>query len=371
MSDEILLYAAGDIAPSRPDPASLFHKVRAELRRADVSFCQLEINLTDRGTRLPQARHTDRTSAETARAIREAGFGVVSFAGNHCMDWGQDGFFDTIAALKAADLSVVGVGANIAEARKPVIVNVRGCRVGFLAYNTILPVSYWAEANRPGCAPMRAWTYYEQIEHDQPGTPCRIHTWAHEDDLRALVDDIAKLKQQADVVIVSMHWGIHFVPAVIADYQRQVARAAVDAGADLILGHHAHILKGVETYCGVPIIYSLGNFAMDLPMTREHAERPSFKEIQKLNPDWIPDFESTYNFPFDSRKSVIAKCVIAQKRIQRFSFLPLDIDRQSVPEILEAGDARFDAVRRYLESIGREAGLNGSFVCQGNELVIA
>jgi poly-gamma-glutamate synthesis protein (capsule biosynthesis protein) len=340
------------------------------LHRADIAFCQLEINLTNRGTRLPQARHTDRTSAQAASAIRDAGFNIVSFAGNHCMDWGPDGFFDTIDALKAAGLHVVGVGANIDQARQPVIVEAQGCRVGFLAYNSILPIGYWAEANRPGCAPMRAWTYYEQIEHDQPGTPCRIHTWPNQDDINALAADVRSLKHQADVVILSMHWGIHFVPAVIADYQRQAAHAAIDAGAGLILGHHAHILKGVELYRGVPIIYSLCNFAVDLPMTKEHAERPSFKEIQKLNPNWEPEFDSTYNFPFDSRKTVIAKCVIAEKRIQRVSFLPAYIDKQSVPEILQAADPRFADVQQYLDCITREAGLNGQFVREEDELVI-
>ncbi len=372
MSDqnETLLYAVGDVAPSRPDPGSLFAKTGNELRRADVAFCQLEINLTERGERFPQARHTDRTSAAAAHALRAAGFSIVSFAGNHCMDWGRDGLFDTIGSLQSAGLSVVGVGANILEARKPAIVDTRGARIGLLAYNTILPMAYWAEFNRPGCAPMRAWTYYEQIEHDQPGTPCRIHTWANEDDLVALTADIRALKSQVDVVLVSMHWGIHFVPAVIADYQRQVARAAIDAGADLILGHHAHILKGFEVYRGVPILYSLGNFAMDLPMTREHAERPSFKEIQKLNPNWIPDFESTYNFPFDSRKSLIIKCVVAAGRLQRVSLLPVYIDRQSIPEILAVEDRRFGEVRQYIESITAEAGLNGRLIASGSELMI-
>jgi len=368
--DPILIYAVGDICPSRPDPDSLFLGVASELRRADIAFCQLEINLTERGTRLPQARHTDRNSPEAAHAIRRAGFNVVSFAGNHCMDWGQEGFFDTIAALKAAGLSVVGVGANIEEARRPAIVEAKSCSVGFLAYNSILPMGYWAEQNRPGCTPLRAWTHYEQVEHDQPGTPCRIHTWPNQDDLRSATEDIKKLKNQCDIVIVSMHWGIHFVPATIADYQRELARAVIDAGADLILGHHAHILKGVEIYKGVPVLYSLCNFAMDLPMTREHAGRKSFKEIQKLNPGWEPDFESTYNFPYDSRKSAIAKCVIAGKRIQSTSLLPVYIDRQSRPEILVENDRRFAEVQEYLERITREAELNGNFHRANGELYI-
>jgi poly-gamma-glutamate capsule biosynthesis protein CapA/YwtB (metallophosphatase superfamily) len=344
--------------------------VTPELQRADIAFCQLEINLTKRGTRLPQARHTDRTSPETAHAIRGAGFNVVSFAGNHCMDWGQEGFFDTIDALKAAGLAVVGVGPDIEEARKPAVIDTKGCRVGFLAYNSILPMNYWAEQNRPGCAPLRAWTHYEQIEHDQPGTPCRIHTWPNQDDVRLLVEDIQKLKHGCDIAIVSMHWGIHFVPAAIADYQRALARTAIDAGADLILGHHAHILKGIEIYKGVPILYSLCNFAVDLPMTREHAERKSFKEIQKLNPSWELDFESTYNFPYDSKKSVIVKCVIAEKRIQSTSLLPVYIDRQSRPEILMERDRRFGEVLEYLERITQEAELNGVFHSANGELFI-
>ncbi len=368
--DDILFYAVGDICPSRPDPDSLFTGVASELQRADIAFCQLEINFTARGTRLPQARHTDRTSPAAAHAIRRAGFNVVSFAGNHCMDWGQEGFFDTIDALKAAGLAVVGVGANIGEARKPAVIETKGCRVGFLAYNSILPMGYWAEQNRPGCTPLRAWTHYEQIEHDQPGTPCRIHTWPNQDDLRSLVEDIQKLKHDCDTVIVSMHWGIHFVPAVIADYQLELAHTAIDAGADLILGHHAHILKGIEIYKGVPILYSLCNFAMDLPMTREHAERKSFKEIQKLNSSWEPDFESTYNFPYDSRKSVIVKCVIAKKRIQSTSLLPVYIDRQSRPEILVESDRRFMEVQEYLERITGEAELNGNFHRANGELFI-
>ena len=97
-SNEIVLLAVGDVAPSRPDPASLFVKTQDALRSADLAFCQLEINMTERGSRLPQARHTDRTSPSAARSLRSAGFSVVSFAGNHCMDWGRDGFFDTIEA---------------------------------------------------------------------------------------------------------------------------------------------------------------------------------------------------------------------------------------------------------------------------------
>jgi hypothetical protein len=98
---------------------------------------------------------------------------------------------------------------------------------------------------------------------------------------------------------------------VIADYQREVGRAAVDAGADLILGSHAHILKGIAVYRGRPIFYSLGNFAIDLRMDKAHAESRSFREIQSLNPKWIPNFDSLYNFPEDSCKSIMVRAQLS------------------------------------------------------------
>ncbi|HMI91090.1 MAG TPA: CapA family protein [Polyangiales bacterium] len=346
-----LLYAVGDVAPDREDPRECFALVRDELRNADIGFCQLEANLTERGVRLPQVRHTHRAKPSTARALADAGFSVVSFAGNHCLDWGPDGFHDTIEHLRAAQLNVVGVGDDIAQARKPVLLERAGVRVAFLAYSSILPAHYWAEAKRAGCAPMRAFTVYEQIEPDQPGTPARVHTYAQREDLAALCADIAAAKQLADRVVVSLHWGIHFVPAVIADYQREVGHAAVDAGADLILGHHAHILKGVELYRGKAIFYSLCNFAVDLRMDKAHAESKGFKEIQGLHPDWVPDFDSLYNFPPESRMTLIVRARMTRAGVEQVGFLPAFINRNAQPEIVKASDPRFAEVVRYMQRI--------------------
>ena len=132
--------------------------MRDQLHGADIGFCQLETNLTTRGTRMPQARHAVRGSPAIAPALKDAGLNVVSVAGNHCMDWGPDGFFDTLDNLQGHRADRSGGGANIVEARAPAIVEANGVRVAFLAYSSILPLNYWAEANRPGCPPMRAFT---------------------------------------------------------------------------------------------------------------------------------------------------------------------------------------------------------------------
>jgi len=371
MSENIVLYAVGDIAPDRDDPASIFQHVGGILHGGDLAFCQLEAVLSDRGTPLPQARLPCRGDPVVARVLKDAGFDVVSFASNHCLDWGREAFLDTIGNLKEQGLLVVGAGRNIAEARQPAIAECRGTRIAFLAYNSILPQGYWAEVNRPGCAPMRAFTFYEQVEHDQPGTPCRVHTFPHRDDLNAMVNDIEKAKSQSDLVIVSMHWGIHFIPAVLAQYQRDVARVAIDSGADLILGTHAHILKGTEVYKGKVIFYSLCNFALDLSAPQELLDSPQHREIEILNPDWKPDPEYlTYFMPRDSRKTIIAKCTISQGRMRRVSFLPVYINRQSQPEVMVSTDQRFGEVVEYMEEITRDQGLEAGYTVQGDEVVI-
>jgi poly-gamma-glutamate capsule biosynthesis protein CapA/YwtB (metallophosphatase superfamily) len=366
-----IVLATGDLAPDRDDADSCFTAVSALLRGAELVFGQLETSLADAGVRLPQARHAVLTQPAVAGALARAGFDVISCAGNHCMDWGPGAFRETLAHLRAAGIEVVGAGENIAAARRPVVRTLRdGTRVAILAYSSILPAAYWAEAARPGCAPLRAHTHYEQVEPDQPGTPPRIHTFAHRGDLAAMEADIRAARRDADVVLVSHHWGIHFVRASIADYQREVARAAIAAGADAILGHHAHILKGVEVIDGRPVFYSLCNFATDLRMDPEHAARPSFKEIQVLGENWEPDFDSLYNFPPASRMSAIARLRVADGRITEAAMLPLWIGRDAVPRPLDAADARFGEVQRYLEAITAEAGLNGAFDAQGDRLVV-
>jgi poly-gamma-glutamate capsule biosynthesis protein CapA/YwtB (metallophosphatase superfamily) len=367
---ESVLLAVGDIAPDRSDPNECFDLIREDLKAADLVFCQLEIVLTEKGTRLPQARHTVRGRPSIALALRNANFGVISVAGNHCMDWGAEALLETFEHLRAQKLAVVGAGENIRAARRPVIRQVGNTRVAFLAYCSILPMAYWAEENRAGCAPMRAWTQYEQIEHDQPGTPCRIHTYAYHEDLEAMRRDVRAARSMADVVIVSMHWGIHFIPAVIADYQREMGHAAIDAGADVILGHHAHILKGVEMYRERPIFYSLGNFAIDLRMDKAHAESKSFREIQTLNHNWIPDFESLYNFPEDSKMAIVVRIALKKDAVQRVSVLPAYINRQAQPRLLKPDEPEFNQVLTYMRDMSRAAGLNVRFVPRDRECAI-
>lgn len=358
-----VLLATGDLAMDRDDYAESFVETRDVLRAADIVFGQLETSFATSGVRAPQARHAVLARPDGADALAGAGFDVISMAGNHVLDWGNEAFFETRANITRTGMQVVGAGATIAEARAPVSITLDdGTRVAILAYSSILPQDYWATERRPGCAPMRAFTHYEQIEHDQPGTPARIHSWPHGEDLAAMEADVRAAKSTHDVVVVSHHWGIHFVRATLADYQRCVARATIAAGADAILGGHAHILKGCELIDGRPVFHSLCNFATDLRMDAAHAASRSFNEIRVLAEHWEPDFDSLYNFPPVSRLSMVARLEIADGRICRAGFLPLYIDRDAVPRFCAPGTQRYGEVVDYVAAVTREAGLDTRYV---------
>lgn len=357
-----IVLAVGDLAMDRADYDESFVATRDVLAAADVTFGQLETSFAASGVRAPQARHAVLARPDAAAALGRAGFDLISMAGNHVLDWGNDAFFETRANIEAAGMRTVGAGANIAEAREPAFYTLPdGTTVAFLAYSSILPMNYWADERRPGCAPMRAFTVYEQIEHDQPGTPPRTHSYPHREDLAALEADIRAAKDAADVVLVSLHWGIHFVRAAIPDYARDVARAAIAAGADAILGGHPHILKGCELIEGRPVFHSLCNFATDLKMDEAHAKSKSWNEIRVLAEEWEPDFEGLYNFPTASRLSMVARFEIADGRIQRAGFLPLYIDRDAVPRFIARDDPRHAELIDYMTAITREAGLNAQY----------
>ena len=219
---------------------------------------------------------------------------------------------------------------------------------------------------------MRAITHYESLEEDQPGTPCEILTYPLEEDLADLITDIKKARREADIVVVSMHWGVHYFRALIAGYQVLVAHAAIDAGADIIFGHHPHILKGVEVYKGKVIFYSLGNFAFDshpkaVDTVWYSRRRKVYQGLFK-----VPAREegSAFRFQPESRNSVIAKVTICDKAIGQVSLVPVRINDRAQPEPLSASAPEGREVLRYLTDISREAQLNASFTVAGDDAVI-
>jgi poly-gamma-glutamate synthesis protein (capsule biosynthesis protein) len=367
----ITLHACGDVGVKRADCAAMFAGVSAELRQADLCFAQLETTISERGAKAPNARLAMRAPPSMARAVRDAGIGVMSFAGNHCLDWGYEAFDDTREHAQAAGIRLCGAGASLEEAWRPVIVDVKGKRVAFIAASSILPEGYAAERDKPGCAPLRAHTLYEQIEHDQPGTPPRIRSFARREDLDALLQAIRAARAAADIVLVSLHWGIHMVRATIADYQVEVAHAAIDAGADAIFGHHPHLLKGVEFHRGKPVFYSLGNFAIEQPHIWDPAitRTASFRNLVSLNPSWSLDRH--YMLPEITRATGWARLTFGNGGAPEVRFRPAWIDDDSVPQVLAPSDKEFAAVATLLAESSAEAGFSTDVVVLDDHLLLS
>jgi poly-gamma-glutamate synthesis protein (capsule biosynthesis protein) len=366
---DLVIHAVGDVGPKRAEPGSIFART-PDLADCDVLFGQMEVVLTDHASAAPNAKLALRSSPSTARALKQAGFAAMSVAGNHAMDFGAQGLLETVKHLREAGVAPCGGGAMLAEARQPAIVEANGRRVAFLAYSSILPAGFAAEANKPGCAPMWAHTHYEQIEPDQPGTGARVRSFADKVHLAALIEDVRAAKREADVVAVSLHWGVHFVRAVLADYQREVAHAAIDAGAGMIIGHHPHILKAVEIYRGRPVFYSLGNFAIEQPSAFKedvHLDA-AFKDISKLGGAWRPG--EKYMIPPDTRLTLVARCVVDGKGDISLRLRPHWIDDNSDPWALEGDDPRFGEVLAYLSEVTAEADVATRFARAGSEIVI-
>jgi hypothetical protein len=357
MSKPLTLVAVGDVAPQHADEGRNLAAVRGLLRGGDITFGQLEEPLSNRGARQlfaglggPRWDGPPLDAGASARLLRDHGFDVMSFAGNHTMDRSEESLSDTLDAARAAGIGLVGAGTDIEAARAPVIRAVHGTRVGFLGYASVLPGGYAAGPGRPGVAPLRASTYYQQVDW-QPGTAPRVVTVPEPADLAALSADIAALRPLVDVLVVSVHWGVHFEPGTIADYQYACAHAAVDAGADAVLGHHAHILKAVEVYRGKPVIYSLNNFLL----------RPRGDDGAWLSPA---------NTPSDQQKSVMARLTIEQGLITRFALRPVWLDHRPRPEAPGAGDPRAGAVLDYLRWCNEQQGLDTRVTTDGDEFVV-
>lgn len=366
VSNTLTLLACGDVGPIHEPIAAYSTLVRPTLAAADIRLAQCERLYSGRGALQLHSAVTDKPlEPHMARVFSDCGFDVVSVAGNHAMDWGQDALLDTIDVLREQGIQVIGGGRNLDEACQPAIIERNGVRVALLAFCSVLREGYEAGPGKAGVAPMRAHTYYEPADY-QPGVPPRVVTIPYEDDLARMVAHISAAKRAADVVVLSLHWGIHFIPRLIADYQPLVARAAFKAGADLIVGHHAHAPKAIGVHDGKVCFYSLSNFIMSSRFLGDDPNKAAAFEKHygvTLDPAYprLP-------YGADGKRSLIAKAVVSRKGVDKVSFLPVLIDRELRPEVLRAGDPRFDDAVRFMRWVSD--GFTPEFTLDGDEVAI-
>jgi poly-gamma-glutamate capsule biosynthesis protein CapA/YwtB (metallophosphatase superfamily) len=211
-----------------------FEDVADTLRSADLRFCNLECPLSDRGRNLHHL-YSFRADPLALEGLKAAGFNVISQANNHAYDWGPQALLDSLERLRTAGIRPVGAGQNDLAAHYPALVNVGGLRVAFLAYVEIDPKEAMAGVDRPGVA----WL-----------EPARV------------LADIHFARPLADLVIVCPHWGVEYALKPTRN-QMELAHQMIDAGADLIVGSHPHVVQPLEPYHDRWIAYSLGNFVFD------------------------------------------------------------------------------------------------------------
>lgn len=240
MAEPVVVNAVGDIMLAGSGEKTYrkhgydypFGATKEILKQGDILLGNLEAPITESGSEFTDKRFRFKTSLETAAALKSAGFTHLSLANNHILDFGAEGLRQTLDILDKSGIIHSGAGADISAARKAGITSVKGLKIASLSYSLTYPEEFFAGTDRAGTAPG-----YTQL----------------------FTADIEQAKKSADCVIVSFHWGGEGLDKP-KPYQMTAAHRAVEAGADIVIGHHPHVLQGVEHYGNGVIFYSLGNF---------------------------------------------------------------------------------------------------------------
>jgi poly-gamma-glutamate synthesis protein (capsule biosynthesis protein) len=297
-----LLDSAGSAYP--------FAATKNILQAADIAIANLEAPFTDRGEQVQDKQFTFRVPPKYGRGLKEGGFDILHLANNHILDYGPEGLFDTMATLDSLSLLYIGAGENISAAYRAVIVeraNAAGekLRFGFLGFSLTHPEDYYAGRKKPGTAfPFR----------------------------KRYIAALDSLAPKVDIMIVSFHWGAEKMVKP-KPYQIDLAHVAIDHGADLVLGHHPHVLQSLELYrprAGARqglIAYSLGNFAFG-------------------------------SYSQTARTSIILKCVVDATGVLYARCLPINVYNDEVqfqPQLLPGAAATvvidsLNSLSRYLNN---------------------
>jgi poly-gamma-glutamate synthesis protein (capsule biosynthesis protein) len=289
MKNKALLVAVGDIFMGEhpvtlghgvdskvleKGPDFLFQKTADILRKGDIVFGNLENIIAETGRDKRRfITNCFRARRSTAEALARAGVNLLSLANNHTMQHGVEAVREATELLDSCGIRYSGINERNPDSAVPVFFNVSDIRVGFLAYSFVS----------------------QQYHLDTP-VVCRGNT----ENIKA---DVARLRDVVDHVVVSLHWGDEFVE-IPSPEQVRIGRALIDAGVDIILGHHSHVLQGIERYKNGVIVYSLGSFIKDL---------------------WQKQM----------RESIVFRCELTKTGIGAVEYIPIWINDQYQPEVLE------------------------------------
>ncbi len=386
MAKRIVVTATGDALITRrlpPYADDAFTRMVALIQSADVAFTNMEMVLSRyAGTPVVESGGIN-LSAEpaVARDLQRIGFNLTAFANNHTLNYGEQGALDTLRALEEMEFVCAGAGRNLAEARMPAFLETAAGRIGLVACASTFAPGQRAGAQRgevqgrPGLNPQRFDTLYvvDQEHMDAVrriaertgaerqrqrrvwmgfgvppkregefilaersfivGLEFRIKTEAHEQDLAANLRSVWEAREVSDLVLVSIHaheqGDERWHPA---DFIVEFAHACIDAGADMILGHGPHLLRGLELYQNKPVFYSLGNFifqaeylrrvpADDYETLRIDPESSPVEVFRRLSKD------DTQSFPADRLywETVLPLCTFEGRDVREIRLYPLSL----------------------------------------------
>lgn len=261
---QIRFIACGDVnLQHRERPAETFDLVLAELRRADLRFADLEMCLYQDRERIVDKPGWTQSDVHMVDGLVAAGFDVLSCANNVTI--GAAAIAASLESLDRYGIAHTGAGQNLAAASQPVIIERQGLRFGFLATTAVyFPHGHAAGPNSPGVHAFACHTAYQPHPrvYELPGAPAITRSWPDPEAMQRLEAAILDLRSRVDVLVMYFHWGVSGQEE-LAEYQRTVGHRVIEAGADIVLGSHAHVPQAVEVYRDRPIFYGLGNFAFD------------------------------------------------------------------------------------------------------------
>jgi poly-gamma-glutamate capsule biosynthesis protein CapA/YwtB (metallophosphatase superfamily) len=286
--------------------------------------------------------------------LKRAGFAALTLAGNHIADQGAVGIEDTLAELDRLGILHGGAGADLASARRPVVIDSPLGQFAVLSYNCVGPEFSWAGTHSAGCA-------YIRVESSDGGpiTPAAPLQKIDPDSLAELRRDLAQTKANGARVVVALHKGVVHTPAALAPYERPLAHAAVEAGADAVVSHHAHILRGIEIHRGKPIFHGLGNGCVvtrALSPSQSNAARAAWAQQRKKQFGFEPDPAYTLA-PFhpEAVNAMLARLRISPGGQVQAGFIPVHVQAPGQPVLADAAQAA--RIARYVAKITTDAGL--------------
>jgi hypothetical protein len=308
---------------------------------SDVGTGNVEIVISDSpGPPSEKLVHL-RADEITAESYAKLGLDVVTLANNHTLDYGSGGLATTVASLERQGLRTVGAGEDVAAARAPQMANAHGNTIGFLGVTCVVPPGFAATATNPGTWAIRVRSYLEtETINEQPGAAPFVHTRAEASDIDRLKLELRSLAAQVDITVLHIHWGVPppwMTPfqGRLATYQRHLIEDLDDARPDVIIGHHPHVLHGVEWFGDTLVMYSLGHLVFQ-PWGRKFATSPNALILNKADQMGAAALHPPYESLEDDRNwdgcvAIVDLHADAPKgpRAVRCHVYPYEIDRES------------------------------------------